>query len=205
MGRSWSTLSLVVLAAVAACAEAPRGGPQHPQWQAIGDGPARDRLIVGGRYDPSGRVDGYFQGDRRVSLDEFLRLTGHAADADRMRRRAVIRPTLMITGAAIVLGGLVYAFTGPTDCPHGSVEEVDACNNAHNWRRVSGGLVAGGGAIIATTGWLIGTGRPAETELTYWAATYNRANGIPPITRPATAVGVRPSPTGAQLVVAGSF
>ena len=192
--------------ALAACASAPRGGPGHPQWQTVGDGPARDRLVVGGRYDPTGRVDGYFQGDRRISLDELLRLTGHAEEADRMRWRAIIRPTLMITGGAIVLGGLAYAFTGPTDCPHGAVEEVDACNNAHNWRRTRGGLIAGGGAIVASTGWLIGTGRPADTEVSHWAATYNRQRGIPPITHPpTTAIGVRATGASAQLVVAGSF
>ncbi|MBL8627535.1 MAG: hypothetical protein JNK64_39995 [Myxococcales bacterium] len=44
-----------------ACASPPsRGGPQHPRWQSIGGGPAADRLIVGNRYDPTGRVDGYF-------------------------------------------------------------------------------------------------------------------------------------------------
>lgn len=190
-----------------ACASPPlRGGPQHPRWQSIGGGPAADRLIVGNRYDPTGRVDGYFQGDRRISLDEFLRRAGHAADADRMRRRAVIRQTLMATGAVILVGGLVYAFTGETGCPHGSVEEVDACNDAHNARRVRGGLIGGGGAIVATTGWLIGTGRPANTELSYWAATYNREHGIPPITLPSsTAVHIRAAGSGAQLVVAGRF
>lgn len=202
--RPWLAFALLVTA----CAAPPlRGGPQHPRWQAIGGGPAADRLIVGSRYDPTGRVDGYFQGDRRISLAELLDLTGHGDIAARMAWRGQLKPALEITGAVLAAAGLTYALTagGCTYVPP-NYDEYDRCNDDLHDRRVGGGAIAATGAALATIGWLIPLGRPSGQEISYWAAGYNHAHHIPPIPPPqAVQVSATAAANGGGLVVRGAF
>ncbi|MBK9029848.1 MAG: hypothetical protein IPL61_00650 [Myxococcales bacterium] len=199
---------VLVLALITGCAPALTGGPHHPRWRAAGDGSARGRLVVGSRYDPTGRVDGYFQGDRRISLDELLHITGHGAQAERMATRRWLRPTLMTIGAAVIVGGLAYSFSTES-CTYvpPMVAEFERCNDDMQDQRLTGGVVAIAGAAIATTGLLIGSGRPAGSEVDHWASEYNRANNLPPITRASVQVriGAAADRHGAGLVVAGGF
>lgn len=193
---------------VTACAAPPlQGGPQHPRWQSIGGGPAADRLIVGNRYDPTGRVDGYFQGDRRIGLDELLRLTDHDDIADKMARRRTIKPTLEIIGGVITVVGLAYGFTGGhcTYVPP-NLAEFDRCSEALQDRRLLGAGIAAGGAAITTVGWFLPLGRPSDQEISYWASNYNHERGIPPIPPPQPVqIGATATAGGGSLVVRGAF
>ena len=198
----------VLALAVAACSPTLKGGPGHHQWQSAGGGPASARVVVGSRYDPTGRVDGYFQGDRRLTLEQFLRVTGHHPQADRIATRRWLKPTLIGVGAAVIIVGAAYSFIVPScSLEDGTLDEYNQCLQERNDQRIHGGGIAVGGAAVAATGLVLGTGRPGAEELRHWAAEHNRAHGIPPIAgAPARVrIGTAIDRHGAGLVVSGRF
>ena len=95
----------------------------------------------------------------------------------------------------------------PPGVEGGTLDEYNLCLQERNDQRIRGGGIAMGGAAVAITGLVLGTGRPGAEELRHWAAEHNRAHGIPPIAgAPARVrIGTAIDRHGAGLVVSGRF
>lgn len=198
-----------IAAAAMACSSGTRGGAVAPRFVAAGDGPARDTLVVGSRWDPNGRTDGYYQGDRRLSLEQFLLTSGHEDVVDRIAHRRIARGTLMAVGALTIIGGAAYTLS-VDDCSTAvPVDEFERCKSDRDRRRTYGAVAALGGLTLGSIGFLIWDGRPGHATLMKWAGDYNTAHGLPGIGAPAAAPAATVSATvtgdGAQLVVRGGF
>lgn len=133
-----------------------------------------------GMWDAAGwHHDGLFVGDRQVDLDEFLRAAGRLDVVDRIDQRRRLRLGLVVGGAVVGLGGLVYALTrascdGEVNEP-GPGNALEDCTDARAQRGLLGTLTAfaGGGLIIG--GVTASDRRPGRAELRAIARASNRA------------------------------
>ena len=203
MQRPW--LVAAVAAALMACSSGTRGGVANPRFVSAGDGPARNTLVVGSRWDPNGRLDGYYQGDRKLSLDEFLLISGHEDAVDHMANRRILRGTLVAVGALAIIGGAAYALSVDACSRAVPVDEYQACQSDRNRQWTYGALGAVGGLAIGGVGYWIGDGRPGNAQLMQWAGDYNQAHGLPGIGATAPQVTAAVGPDGARLVIRGGF
>ncbi len=133
-----------------------------------------------GMWDQAGwHHDGLFIGDRQVDLDEFLLVAGRQDVVDRIDQRRRLRLGLVVGGALVGLGGLVYAVTRAS-CDSevnepGPGNALEDCNDARAQRGLLGTLTAfaGGGLIIG--GVTASDRRPGRAELRAIARASNRA------------------------------
>lgn len=145
---------------------------------AVVAGPVRaeEKISVGSPVSSDGpRREGLFQGQREVSLDEFLRLGGHAERADRIAQRKSLRYALIGGGFLVMVGAIA----------------VDRQTDVKRYTIIMG--VAGAG--MATTGWLLSSLVPHKHELRAIADDHNRRLQVTPVV----------TPSGAGLAVDGAF
>ncbi len=136
------------------------------------------RLSVGG---PEGLIGskqrGLFLGDRKLTLDEFLRTAGSADVLGRMRTRRWVRRGLILGAVVAAATGVVMQYTA-RDCtppPGLSVHpEAEACEAGRNAIQGQGFAIFAGGAVVGAITSQLGSERPDDEELRRIAAHYNR-------------------------------
>lgn len=161
-----------------------------------------------GMWDEAGwHHDGLYVGDRRVDLDEFLLAAGRQDVVDRIDQRRQLRIGLVVGGAVVGLGGLVYALTrascdGEVNEP-GPGNALEDCNDARAQRGLLGTLTAfaGGGLIIG--GVTASDRRPGRAELRAIARASNRAAA--PAADAAVVIAPAISPRSAGVVLTLAF
>lgn len=148
---------------------------------------ADEKISLGGPFNTDGpRREGFFHGDREVSLDEFLRAGGEADVADEIKTRRTLRRALMGTGLTVAAGGIVYgASAGPCEGRQSQSEEsFDECIE-RNASRTRGGIAIGlVGATVFTTGLLLSKKIPPIHELRRIATEHNRGLRVAPVVAP---------------------
>jgi hypothetical protein len=181
---------------------------------ALAPGGPNDRLSVGNQDNFTGPPrDGLYRGDRPISIEQFLRESGHADHVEVMARRRRLRWGLAIGGGTAIVAGVLHAYLTPRECVEAGVgtppPAYGACVNARNAERMPGMGLSLAGLFTLVASSYISDLRPSDRVLRGFAADYNRRRRIPPgnvIDAPA-AVRVQPmvSPDGAGLVLSGQF
>lgn len=125
--------------------------------------------------------DRLYHGERRVELDEFLRIGGRDDLARRVERRQLLRRGLYLTGGLVLIGGLV-AYASAPDCS-GRLTSLDRqdCERDRSHRHLLGLGISGGGIAIATFGMVLSPLRPPMYELQGVARDYNRSIAVTPV------------------------
>ncbi|HVV86561.1 MAG TPA: insulinase family protein [Kofleriaceae bacterium] len=204
---------------------APPAPPEPPEPPPLVDEPesaaaraARlaDRLTVGDADNATGpRGRGYYQGDRRISLDEFLRISGHDGEADEIVTRHRTRVALTIVGSLTLAGTAAYAVIGHESCDGLVGQALEDCGDRAHGRSVRemGGVLAGG--LLTLLGVELDRRIPDQETLRRYADEYNAqrahdhavSGASTPSTRSGPAITIAPAVTGggAGLVVTGRF
>lgn len=158
---------------------APSATPVPPPPPAGPPGDPALRLEVGSPDNIRGpQTEGLFQGGHRISLDRFLRLSGHGDVASRIVTRRRVRWGLGLAGGLILAGGLYHGLDGER-CEYGSVREQQACLDRNNTRRREAlGIVLGGGGLLAVGGTMSNL-RPSTATLRRYADEHNYRQRIP--------------------------
>jgi len=161
-----------------------------------------------GMWDAAGwHHDGLFVGDRQVDLDEFLRAAGRLDVVDRIDQRRRLRLGLVVGGAVVGLGGLVYAL--PRASCDGEVNEpgpgnaLEDCTDARAQRGLLGTLTAFAGAGLIIGGVTASDRRPGRAELRAIARASNR--GAAPAADAAVVIAPALSPRSAGVVLTLAF
>jgi zinc protease len=190
-------------------APAPRDAPAEPAIDPATV--AAKRLAVGDPDSVHGPHDrGVYRGGSRISLGEFLRVSGHGELAGEIRWRRRARLGLMAFGFGAAVASLVYGVASLEDCPPlGTVEAEECRQRNHGDKQVILVGVVGGG-LIGLAGSQLGSGVPSDATLRRYADEYNYTldRGARTASAPAPrAVTVEPAvgPGAVGLTVTGRF
>jgi len=179
---------------------------------ALPPGTAADRLSVGSQDDRVGpRHSGYFQGDRPISMEELLRISGHGDRANAVNNRWWLRHGLMIGGVAVAATGTVVRLTRD-DCSQldedrmrSQWQHCQAVRDQRGWLSVA---IISTGLVAVLTGTQLSKLAPTELELRKYAQSYNRRRHLHDASEDAvTDVRIEPviAPGGGGLVLSGRF
>lgn len=132
------------------------------------------RLVV----DDADHGGGLFHDGRQVTLDEFLRLSGHADRAAAIRSRRMLRKSLIVGGFGVAAIGGVVALTagscqGVLDGDYTAGDDFTGCVNRTHDRRTIGLAAFVTGAVSGLIGLELSSGRPYGFELREYADAYN--------------------------------
>ena len=174
------------------------------------DAPVGEALTVD-RWDEEGeRHDGLFQGQTKLSLDEFLRIAGRQDLRDRMQQRWWLRVGLVSAGVVVLGAGVAYGITAKScddvvNLP-GPIDEPEVCLSEKETRHFKAGLIAAAGVVLGVSAHYLSDRAPSKTELRQSASKYNYRRGL---RGAAAALDLRVTPTTdgqtTGLVLSGTF
>jgi zinc protease len=153
------------------------------------------RLSVGvPEGDESSTATGLFLGERKISVDEFLRIAGENEALSSVRSRRWLRQGLF--GAAVVgaAASVVIVLTAPGCDNLPTYAQEEQCQRDSSAQKNYAVYTLGAGAILGAIGSQIDSGEPTESELRAIAARYNRVVVAPDV-----------NAKGGGVVISGRF
>jgi len=135
---------------------------------------ADQQLWVGSPGNLHGpRRDGLFQGEREISLDQFLRLSGHPEVASEMKQRRWVRRGLVIGGAVAIAGSVGWVLV-QADCEvKASYDDKEECRSRVGMVKAKAAAIAVGGGLMAAISSQLSSLRPSNQTLRGYAAEHN--------------------------------
>jgi zinc protease len=136
----------------------------------------RDYLFLGDERARAEHEPGkYYLGSRELSLDEFLALGKANYVAKRVKRRRIIRTSMLVGAVVGVVGGIGLALAGG-QCDAADFtnqNDLDNCVSRRDGMRLGGVIMAGTGVGLVIARGMLGDGKPSTDELLEIADRYN--------------------------------
>lgn len=143
--------------------------------------PSAPRLTMGSDVqstDPS--RDGYYHGERPISVEEFLRIAGHPEKAHAMKGRKRVRLGIAAAGAVLVASAFVVTLTARECGPGLLPAERRECDAERHRSFLLATGIGGAGAATFGIAIVLSSKRPPLHELRRMTVDYNRRLEVVP-------------------------